>query len=42
MAVPAADPPGWPEAALIAGAAALGGAAVALVLRLAGRRPSGG
>ncbi|WSN38204.1 D-alanyl-D-alanine carboxypeptidase [Streptomyces sp. NBC_01334] len=42
VAVAAADPPGWPEAALIAGAAALGGAAVALVLRLAGRRPSGG
>ncbi|WTT78396.1 D-alanyl-D-alanine carboxypeptidase [Streptomyces sp. NBC_00080] len=42
VAVAAADPPGWPEAALVAGAAALGGAAVALVLRLAGRRPSGG
>ncbi|WP_327312530.1 D-alanyl-D-alanine carboxypeptidase family protein [Streptomyces sp. NBC_01235] len=35
------DAPGWPEAALVTGVAALGGAAVALVLRLARRRPSG-
>jgi D-alanyl-D-alanine carboxypeptidase (penicillin-binding protein 5/6) len=40
-AVDAGHAPGWPEAALIAGAAALGGAAVALGLRLAGRRSSG-
>ncbi|WP_443047126.1 D-alanyl-D-alanine carboxypeptidase [Streptomyces sp. NBC_00377] len=36
-----ADVPGWAQAALIGGAAVLGGAAVALVLRIAGRRPSG-
>ncbi|MDR6975305.1 D-alanyl-D-alanine carboxypeptidase (penicillin-binding protein 5/6) [Streptomyces sp. 3330] len=41
-AVAAADPPGWAEAALIMGAAVLGGSAVALVLRFVGRRPSGG
>ncbi|MFJ9716925.1 D-alanyl-D-alanine carboxypeptidase family protein [Streptomyces sp. NPDC101213] len=47
-AVPVAgDGPGRPEAAVVAGAAALGGAAVALALRFAvrrraGRRPAGG
>ncbi|MFI5799505.1 D-alanyl-D-alanine carboxypeptidase family protein [Streptomyces sp. NPDC051677] len=34
------DAPGWSEAARVAGAAVLGGAGVAFVLRLAGRRPS--
>ncbi|MDQ0579197.1 D-alanyl-D-alanine carboxypeptidase family protein [Streptomyces rishiriensis] len=40
-AVAAGDAPGWREAALIAGAAVLGGTAVALVLWLAGRRSAG-
>jgi D-alanyl-D-alanine carboxypeptidase (penicillin-binding protein 5/6) len=41
-AVPVEDGPGWSEAALVAGAAVLGGAAVALVLRLVRRRLSEG
>lgn len=36
------DGPGWPEAAVVVGAAALGGVSVALVLRLMGRRRSAG
>lgn len=41
VAVDADDAFGWQEGALIAGAAALGGSAVAGVLRIIGRRPSG-
>jgi D-alanyl-D-alanine carboxypeptidase (penicillin-binding protein 5/6) len=41
-AAPADDGPGWPEAGRIAGAAVLGGAGVALVLCLVGRRGPAG